>query len=167
MPSESHSSHPTSGASRRGPILIASDHAAVEMKSQIQRLLPEYEWQDLGPVNTNRVDYPDYAERLSQKIAEGDALFGVLLCGSGVGMCIAANKIGGIRAVLADNPVIARLSREHNDANVLCLGARFLAPEYAAEIVRAWLETPFSDDPRHHKRVDKIKAIEEKHKKTG
>jgi ribose 5-phosphate isomerase B len=84
---------------------------------------------------------------------------GILICGSGIGMCIAANKIKGVSAALVENPVSARLAREHNDSNVLCLGARILAPEYAAEIARVWLETPFSTDPRHAHRVNKIKSL--------
>ncbi len=143
-------------------VLIASDHAGVELKSAVQRLLSQVKWDDLGPPNADRVDYPDYAERLARKIAAGEAEKGILICGSGIGMCIAANKVDGIRAAVVENPVSARLSREHNDANVLCLGARFLAPEYAAELVRIWLETPFSTDGRHGARVKKISAMETK-----
>ncbi len=143
-------------------VLIASDHAGFELKGAIQRLLRDYEWRDLGPADAGRVDYPDFARDLAEKVSAGESEFGVLICGSGIGMCIAANKVDGVRAALAENPVMARLSREHNDANVLCLGARFLAPEYAAEIVKTWLETPFSNDPRHLNRVQKISAIEKK-----
>ena len=146
-------------------VLIASDHAAVELKSAVQKALPDWEWQDLGPVNNARVDYPDFAERLATKIAAGDAELGILLCGSGIGMSIAANKIDGIRAAVVENPIAAQLARQHNHANVLCLGSRFLAPEYAADIVKAFLETPFSLEPRHQQRVDKITAIEVKNGK--
>lgn len=143
-------------------VLIASDHAGFELKEAIQKLLPEIDWHDLGPPNQSRVDYPDYAERLARKVAAGEpSPQGILICGSGIGMCIAANKVAGIRAAVVDNPIAARLSREHNDANVLCLGARFLAPEYAMEIVRTWLETPFTRDPRHWGRIQKITSIEE------
>lgn len=141
-------------------VLIASDHAGVELKSALQKLLPQWEWEDLGPPSSSRVDYPDFAERLARKVANQEAPLGVLICGSGIGMSIAANKISGIRAALAENPISARLSREHNDANILCLGARFLAPQYAAEITQAWLETPFTDDPRHRGRIQKIAALE-------
>src|SRR5690349_18102514 len=96
-------------------VLIASDHAGVDLKAAIQKLLPDHEWQDLGPVNHARVDYPDYAERLSRKISQGEASRGVLICGSGIGMSIAANKIDGIRAAVVENASAARLSREHND----------------------------------------------------
>ena len=141
-------------------VLIASDHAAVELKTAIQKSLPDWDWIDLGPANSAKVDYPDYAERLANKIVAGEAQMGILICGSGIGMCIAANKVDGIRAAVAENPVIAKLSREHNDTNVLCLGARFLAKEYATEIVKTWLETPFSNDLRHKKRIEKISIIE-------
>jgi ribose 5-phosphate isomerase B len=122
--------------------------------------LPDWVWDDLGPIDLGKVDYPDYATLLANRIISGDALQGILICGSGIGMCISANKIAGIRAAVVENPVSARLSREHNDANVLCLGSRFLAPEYGTEIARIWLETAFSQDPRHLKRIKKIQALE-------
>jgi ribose 5-phosphate isomerase B len=143
-------------------ILIASDHAGFELKQEIQKQLKNVNWLDLGPMNTDRVDYPDFAQTLGEKIALGEATQGILICGSGIGMCIAANKIAGIRAAVVENPVAARLSREHNDANVLCLGSRFIAAEYGAEIVRVWLETPFSNEERHTKRVQKIRKLEQK-----
>lgn len=144
-------------------VLIASDHAGVELKAAIRKALPDWQWEDLGPMNGDRVDYPDYAEILSKQVAHGDSDFGILVCGSGIGMSIAANKIPGIRAAVVENPVAARLSREHNDANVLCLGSRFIAPEYGAEIVKTWLETPFSNDGRHHGRIQKIAGLEDKY----
>jgi len=141
-------------------VLIASDHAAFRLKNEIKAALPAYDWQDLGTLDEVKVDYPDFAELLGNKIAVGEALFGILLCGSGTGMCIAANKVKGVRAAQVENPTAARLAREHNDANVLCLGARFLASEYAVELTRVWLETPFSNDPRHVRRIEKINALE-------
>lgn len=141
-------------------VLIAADHAGFELKGAIERLLSTSHWLDLGTESADRVDYPDYAEKLARALAAGEAPQGVLICGSGIGMCIAANKMPGIRAAVVENPVAARLSREHNDANVLCLGSRFLAPEYAAEIVSVWLSTPFSGDSRHRARVDKIEKLE-------
>jgi len=141
-------------------VLIASDHAGPEFKATLQKLLPEWEWEDLGPSNSDRVDYPDYAECLSEKVSSGESSQGVLICGSGIGMCIAANKFPGVRAAVAENAIAAKLSREHNDANVLCLGARFMTPEQGAEIVRVWLETPFSNDPRHQARIKKITDLE-------
>ncbi|OFZ21964.1 MAG: ribose 5-phosphate isomerase B [Bdellovibrionales bacterium GWB1_55_8] len=143
-------------------ILIASDHAGIALKAAIQKALSDWEWKDLGPVNGDRVDYPDFAEKLGASIASGVAKRGILICGSGIGMSIAANKIAGIRAAVVENPVAARLSREHNDANVLCLGSRFIAPEYGAEIAQAWLTTEFSADHRHEGRIKKIARLEKK-----
>lgn len=143
-------------------IAIASDHAGVELKAALQKSLPEWEWIDLGPINGDRVDYPDFAEVLGHKISSGEAKQGILICGSGIGMSISANKIPGIRAALVDNTTAAKLSREHNDANVLCLGSRFVAPEYGTDIARAWLETPFSGDERHLKRLAKVTQLEKK-----
>lgn len=151
------------GSRRR--VLIASDHAGLELKTSIQKSLPEWQWEDLGPIglkNGEKVDYPDFAEKLAAKIQQKIATQGILICGSGIGMSISANKMPGIRAALVENPISARLSREHNDANVLCLGSRFLAPEYGAEIARIWLKTPFSKDGRHKDRVAKIAKLEQK-----
>ena len=141
-------------------VLIASDHAGVELKAQLIKRLPNWDWEDLGPDESSRVDYPDYAEILSKKIASGQASRGILICGSGIGMSIAANKVKGIRAALVENPIAARLSREHNDSNVLCLGSRFVAAEYGSEIAEEWLNAEFSRDSRHQQRIDKIAAIE-------
>jgi ribose 5-phosphate isomerase B len=142
------------------PIVIASDHAGVALKAEIQKALPDFPWRDLGPVGNGRVDYPDFAQKLAEEISSGKASMGVLICGSGIGMSIAANKVKGVRAAVVENPVAARLSREHNDANVICLGSRFIAPEYGAEIVKIWLETPFSGDERHQLRISKISKLE-------
>lgn len=141
-------------------VLIASDHAGVELKTEIKKRLPGWEWEDLGPNDLNRVDYPDFARLLAARVASGQALQGVLICGSGIGMSIVANKVAGVRAALVENASAARLSREHNDANVLCLGSRFVAAEYAAEIVETWLKTPFSGESRHQGRLHKITDIE-------
>ncbi len=141
-------------------ILIASDHAGLALKLELTQRLTEWEWEDLGPHQESSVDYPDYAQTLGLKISFGENQSGVLICGTGVGMAIAANKIQGVRAVCTENPFSARLSREHNDANVLCLGSRLLATQYAAEIVQVWLRTPFSKDPRHIQRVKKIFLLE-------
>jgi ribose 5-phosphate isomerase B len=143
-------------------ILIASDHAGYDLKQKIQKSLPQIQWKDLGPVTSDRVDYPDFARLLGEMIASGQAERGILICGSGIGMSIAANKIHGVRAAVVENPVAARLSREHNDANVLCLGSRFIAPEYGTEIVQIWLSTPFTADARHSARIQKIQELERK-----
>jgi ribose 5-phosphate isomerase B len=143
-------------------VLIASDHAGISLKESIQHALPEWNWEDLGPINGDRVDYPDFAEKLANRVANGEGAVGILICGSGIGMSIAANKVAGVRAAVVENPVAARLSREHNNANVLCLGSRFIAPEYGAEIAKTWLDTPFSNDHRHMARIEKIARLERK-----
>lgn len=141
-------------------ILIASDHAGLRLKAELQTLLKDWTWIDLGPTSEKSVDYPDFAKLLTTQLLAGVAQKGILICGSGIGMSIAANKVSGIRAAVLENPVAARLTREHNDTNVLCLGSRFLAPEYAAEIAQIWLSTPFSENPRHAQRIDKIHSME-------
>lgn len=141
-------------------VLIASDHAGIQLKKELQALLKDWTWIDLGPLQNDSVDYPDYAKLLASKLLSGEAKKGILICGSGVGMSIAANKIPGIRAALVENPVVARLAREHNDTNVLCLGSRFVAAEYSAEIAKVWLTTPFSENPRHAQRIKKIQSLE-------
>lgn len=150
-------------------ILIASDHAGfalkLALKSATKKGLSKWSWIDLGPEDDSRVDYSDFAELLAQQILQGKATRGVLICGSGIGMCIAANRFRGIRAALVENPIAARLSREHNDSNILCLGSRFIAPEYAVEIAEVWLSTPFSGDPRHLQRLRKIDLLESAPKK--
>ena len=148
---------PTSGR----PLFIASDHAGIDLKSAIQAAIPG-PWVDLGPTTRESVDYPDFASALCKKLASVDSpaapALGVLICGSGAGMCIAANRHPEIRAVLATNPAAARLAREHNHANVLCLGARFTAEPYAAEIVRAWLEAKPTHEARHLARIQKLQG---------
>ena len=139
-------------------VLIASDHAGLALKESLQQALPDWSWKDLGPSNPGSVDYPDFAQALAEKVARGEATQGILICGSGIGMSIAANRHAGIRAALVENPMSARLAREHNDANVICLGRRFLAPEYAAEIVKIFARPLFSNDPRHEARVKKTEV---------
>jgi ribose 5-phosphate isomerase B len=141
-------------------VLIASDHAGFDLKNFIQKECNEFAWQDLGPPTHSRVDYPDFAQRLADLVGRKEAQFGVLVCGSGTGMAIAANKMPGVRAFNAHDPIEVRLARDHNDANIICLGSRFLAPEYAVELVRTFLQTPFSKDERHLGRLRKITALE-------
>lgn len=142
------------------PILIASDHAGVDLKSYLIQHMKSWEWKDLGPNTTERSDYPDFASKVAVKIAENPKQKGILICGSGIGMSIVANKYKGVRAALAWNPDTARLSREHNDANILCLGARFLSSSEAVAIVNAWLETDFLTEERYQKRLEKLLEIE-------
>ncbi len=143
-------------------VAIGSDHAGVELKREIMACLQQMGVQavDLGPEGTASVDYPDYARKVAELVASGQAEMGILICGTGIGMSIAANKCHGIRAALCSEPVSARLSRQHNNANVLAMGSRMIGPVMAAEIVRTWLETPF-DGGRHAARLSKITFMEE------
>lgn len=138
-------------------IAIASDHAAVEMKAQIADWLRHegHEVTDLGPHSTESVDYPDYGYKLSDAIADGDAEFGIALCGSGIGISIAVNRNPACRCALVSDNLSARLSREHNDANVIAMGARLIGIETAKDCLTAFLETPFGGG-RHQRRVDKL-----------
>jgi len=140
-------------------VAIASDHAGVELKSHLIQTLTDVDWVDLGPNTSERVDYPDFAKKVAQAVSQGGTPFGVLICGSGIGMSIAANKIKGIRAALIENPLSARLSREHNDANIICLGERLIGKDMALECVNVFLKTPFQNG-RHADRVQKISTLE-------
>jgi len=143
-------------------IAIASDHAGFEEKERLKPLLNELgiQFEDLGTVSTASVDYPDYARKVGEEVAAGKVDQGVLVCGSGTGMAIAANKVPGVRAAVAWNEEIARLAREHNDANVLALGARTTPADELPKIVRAWFGAIF-DQGRHERRVNKIREIEQ------
>lgn len=141
-------------------IPIAGDHAAPELKAALIQALKEFAFEDLGPSGTESVDYPDYAEKVAALVSSGHSPRGILICGSGIGMSIVANKFPGVRAAHAESLEAARLSREHNDANVLCLGARLTPAPLAIEMVRTWLTTAFSNQPRHCGRVKKIDALE-------
>ena len=141
-------------------IAISSDHAGVEYKKAIVEFVQSlgFDIQDLGPYNEDSVDYPDFAHKLAEKILQKQADLGIILCGTGNGVAMAANKHQGIRAGLCWNKEIASLIRQHNDANILALPARFVSVEEAKEIVKAYLETPF-EGGRHQRRVDKIACI--------
>ncbi len=143
-------------------IVVGSDHAGRVMRAEVARVAKErgFEVEDLGTFSSESVDYPDYARRVGEEVAAGRARFGLLVCGTGIGMCIAANKVKGVRAALCAGELEARLARAHNDANVLCLGERVLGPAVGAAIVKAFLEEPF-EGGRHQRRVDKIRALEE------
>lgn len=141
-------------------VLIASDHAGVDVKSDVAGFLRSlgHEVIDLGPSSTVSVDYPEFARSLGEAVVRGEGDWGILVCGSGIGMSIAANKIVGVRAALANDPYSARMAREHNDANVLVFGARVIGPEMIKEVVRAFAAGRFTpgDDGRHLRRVQKI-----------
>jgi ribose 5-phosphate isomerase B len=145
-------------------ILIASDHAGFELKEQLERALGElgFDVQDLGTDSTESTDYADYAHPLAQKVSGGEVQRGVLLCGTGLGMSYTANRYPHVRAAVAWNPEIAKLSREHNDSNVLVVPARFVTETQGVAILRAWLDTPF-EGGRHARRVDKIEKTDSEH----
>jgi len=142
-------------------VVLGSDHAGFELKEAVKEVLEEMgvEYDDLGTHSSKRVDYVPYGKEVAQKVADGSYDRGILFCGSGIGMSIVANKIAGIRAALCHEPFTARLSRQHNDANVLVLAGRIIAPGMAGEIIRVWLTTPFAGG-RHQRRLDQIKELE-------
>jgi ribose 5-phosphate isomerase B len=142
-------------------IAIASDHAGFEMKEIIKPFLKglKHEVKDLGTEDTKPVDYPDFALKVANAVAKNQYERGILFCGTGLGMSIAANKVDGIRAVLCYDIETARLSREHNDANILTIGARVINVENVKEIIKVWLKTDFLGE-RQLRRVEKIRDIE-------
>lgn len=143
-------------------IALASDHAGYAEKEQLKPLLNELgvEVEDLGTASDDPVDYPLFARKVAEKVAHGEAEQGLLVCGSGTGMAIAANKVPGVRAAVAWTEETARLAREHNDANVLSIGARVTPPDDIAKIVRAWFNAKFQGG-RHARRVEEITRIEQ------
>jgi ribose 5-phosphate isomerase B len=149
-------------------VAIGADHGGFELKEQLKTYLREWGYQvlDLGTNSVEAVDYPDFAEAVARAVVRGDAWLGIVIDGAGIGSSIAANKVPGVRAALCYDRATARNSREHNDANVLTLGAKLIAPEAAREIVALWLATPFAGG-RHQRRVDKIRSIEERSKKEA
>jgi ribose 5-phosphate isomerase B len=142
-------------------LIAGSDHAGLALRAEAVRIakVAGFEVQDLGAFSGESVDYPDYAHRVADAVAEGRARFGILVCGTGIGMSIAANKVKGIRAANCSSEFEARMARAHNDANVLCVGERVVGIGLAASIVKAFLETPF-EGGRHQRRVDKIGQME-------
>ena len=143
-------------------IIIGSDHGGYNLKEKIKEVFSNsgYEFEDVGTTSTDSCDYPVYAEKLAKKVTETNGR-GILVCGTGIGMSIAANKFKGIRASHCTDTFSARMTREHNDSNVLCLGERITGQDLALDIVKIWLETPFSNGERHINRVNMIKKFEE------
>jgi len=148
-------------------IAIASDHAGFELKEKIKQYLKQlgHEHKDFGNHSKESVDYPDFALKAAECVAKKECDRGILVCGSGIGMCMSANKVPGIRAAACYNTEMARLSREHNDSNVLTVGARLTDEKTVKEIVRVWLTTEFAGE-RHLRRVNKMKDIEKKYSKN-
>lgn len=141
-------------------IAIGSDHAAFELKEVIKEYFEEkgVEYEDFGCYSTVRVDYPEFGEKVARAVASGKCEKGLLLCGTGVGISISANKVKGIRAVVCSEPYSAKLSREHNDTNILALGSRVVGTDLAKMIIDIWLETGF-EGGRHLKRIEMIEKI--------
>ena len=147
--------------SNKPRIAIGSDHAGFCVKETIKKYLESagYAVDDQGTGSEDSVDYPDFGKAVGERVASKKADLGIAVCGSGIGISIAANKVPGIRAALAHDVVTAQLAREHNDANVLALGARIVTPDAALEMVQTFLNTPFAGG-RHQRRLDKITQIE-------
>ncbi len=142
-------------------IAVGSDHGGLELKQAICDLLQRraLEYADLGPSDESSVDYPDFGFKVATAVASGDFDAGILICGTGIGMSIAANKVDGIRAALVHDPFTARMAKEHNNANVLVLGGRVLSVDMGCDLVEVWLDSAF-ESGRHQSRLDKIHLIE-------
>ncbi|MCP1490406.1 ribose 5-phosphate isomerase B [Peribacillus frigoritolerans] len=142
-------------------VVIASDHGGINIRKEIISLLEEMniEYEDLGCECSTSVDYPDYALPLAEKVAKGEVDRGILICGTGIGMSIAANKVKGIRCALVHDMFSAKATREHNDTNILAMGERVIGTGLARDIAKIWLTTPF-DGGRHKNRVNKIRTYE-------
>ena len=146
-------------------IALGADHAGFRLKDEIKKYLESegHEVEDFGCHCEDSIDYPDYAFPVCEKVASGQADRGILICGTGIGMTIAANKVPGIRCALVHDLFSAKATREHNDSNVLAMGERVIGPGLALEIVKVWVNTEFSQGERHQNRIAKIKALEEKY----
>lgn len=146
-------------------IAIGSDHAGFELKEEMKAYLGDLgiSYKDMGPQSSSAVDYPDYGERVAELVSNGKVEKGILICGTGIGMSIVANKFPGVRAALCNEPLSATLSRQHNDANVLVLAGRMIGKVMARVILKTWLNTAF-EGGRHEARLKKITIIEGKNK---
>jgi len=145
-------------------IIIGSDHGGLALKTALNSYLKRrgFDVTDAGTDSDTSVDYPDFGQKVAEAVIAGDAELGVLICGTGIGMSIAANKIPGIRAALVTDVFMARMAKEHNNANVLVLGGRVLDEQNACDLVGAWLDSTF-EGGRHQMRLDKITALEKKY----
>ena len=143
-------------------IVIGSDHGGLDLKEEIKKLLEArgIPCEDLGTGNSDSVDYPDFGQAVASRVSSGAAEKGILVCGTGIGMSIVANKYPGVRAALATDVFMATMAKEHNNANILVLGGRVIEHDKAREMVAAWLDTEFAGG-RHQKRLDKIAALEQ------
>ncbi len=141
---------------------MACDHAGLDLKQALLAKLSKLNWHDLGTNSTESVDYPDFAKKCAEKVLANPAALGLLICGTGIGMSIAANKIHGIRAAAVSEAFSARMAREHNEAQILCLGARVVDVDRAAECVEAFLNAKVDSSERHARRVAKLMKLEQK-----
>lgn len=148
-------------------IALACDHGGLALKNRIINFLKEnnYSFEDFGTTTENSCDYPDFALLAAEAVAKGECKRGIFVCTTGIGISIAANKVPGIRCALCTDQTCARLTREHNDANVLALGGGIVGVNLALDIVKTFLETPFSELEKHQRRIDKISEIEKKYLK--
>lgn len=142
-------------------LAIASDHAGYKLKEEIKKYLKDHDISDFGPYSEDPMDYPDTGLAAAEAVAKGEEEKGILICGSGIGMSIVANKVKGIRAALCQTCEFARLSRKHNDSNILVLSGRFIASHLAFDIINVWLSTKF-ESGRHQNRLDKITKYEKR-----
>jgi ribose 5-phosphate isomerase B len=145
--------------SKKVDLMIGSDHAGFELKVYLHTFLTEkgLRWEDVGPFGLDSVDYPDYAFKVAEAVSTGRAARGVLICGTGIGMSITANRVPGIRAALCNDLFTARMARAHNDANILAIGSRVIGPGLAQAILQTFLETPF-EKGRHLRRIKKMEG---------
>jgi len=143
-------------------VLVASDHGAIALRKAVVELLRSrgIEASELGPQDGESADYPDFGEKVARAVSGGQAERGILMCGTGIGMSIVANKFPGVRAALITDDFTAQMSKEHNNANIIVMGGRILTVEQACRLVQIWLDTPF-EGGRHQRRLEKISAIEE------
>lgn len=139
---------------------IGSDHGGFHLKEEIIKYLKENNipFKDYGTYSTDSVDYPEYSKKVANDVANGTLEKGILICGTGIGISIVANKVKGVRAALCHDVFSAKATREHNDANILCMGERVIGVGLALEILKAFLETPFSNDERHIRRINMIEV---------
>lgn len=149
-------------------IALASDHGGLQLKEAVKKLLTErgIAFEDCGTDNGDSVDYPDYGEKVARKVAAGAVEKGILFCGTGIGMSIVANKFPHVRAALVTDPFMARMAKEHNNANILVLGGRVIDEGEAREMVATWLDATF-EGGRHQGRLDKIAVLEREIFRTG
>ena len=148
-------------------IAFGCDPGGIVLRPEVMEYLLKngYEVIDFGIKEEESVDYPDYGQMVAECVAAGDADFGIVICGTGIGISIAANKVPGIRAAVVSDTFTAHATREHNNANVLAMGGRTIGPGLAVDIVDLFLKTPFSNGERHQRRIDKITAVEKKYSK--